>query len=146
MVWEIQRIINHNSKFSVCFWRSYVDEPNWKVKLWWNDGFDETTSGSVLARLSWRWWSFIQHEMSARQAEMWAAIIRMESEIVECHQHSSDMKSHVSERQNLVMTCRQKREVVQELSPVAPQQLDFATWTPHLSKIPWRTYLRGKLR
>ncbi len=40
---------------------------------------------------------------------------------VECHQHSSDMKSHVSEGQSLVMPCRQRREVVQELSPEAPQ-------------------------
>ncbi len=47
-----------------------VDEANWKVKLWWNDGFAETTSSSVLARLSWRWWSFIQQEMSARHAEI----------------------------------------------------------------------------
>ncbi len=29
-----------------------VDEPNWKLKLWWSDGFAETTSSSLLARLS----------------------------------------------------------------------------------------------
>ncbi len=52
-----------------------VDEPNWMVKLWWSDGFAGTTSSSVLARLSWRWWSFIQQEMSVRQAEMLAAIV-----------------------------------------------------------------------
>ncbi len=40
--------------------------------------------------------------------------------IVECHHHSSDMKSHVSERQSLVMPCRQRGEVVQEPSPEAP--------------------------
>ncbi len=53
-----------------------VDESNWKMKLWWNDGFAETTSSSVLARFSWRWWSFIQLEMSARHIEMRAAIVR----------------------------------------------------------------------
>ncbi len=63
---------------------------------------------------------------------------------VECHQHSSDMKNHVSEWQNLVMQYREKREVVQELSPEASQKWDVATWTPQLSKIPWRTCLRGK--
>ncbi len=52
-----------------------VDVPNWMVKLWWSDGFDGTTSSSVLARLSWRWWSFMQQEMSVRQAEMRAAIV-----------------------------------------------------------------------
>ncbi len=41
---------------------------------------------------------------------------------VKCHQHSSDMKNHVSEWQNLVMQYREKREVVQELSPEAPQK------------------------
>ncbi len=33
------------------------------------------------------------------------------------------------------MPYRQKREVVQELSPEALQKLDIATWSPHLSKI-----------
>ncbi len=115
-----------------------VDVPNWMVKLWWNNGFDGTTSSSVLARLSWRWWSFIQQEMSVRQAEMWAAIVRSSG------WNSSDKKSHVSEWQNLVMTYRQIREVVQELSTEARLRLDVATWTPHLSKIPWRTNLIGK--
>ncbi len=36
---------------------------------------DEPTISSVLARLSWRWWSFIQQEMSVRQAEKRAAIV-----------------------------------------------------------------------
>ncbi len=110
-------------RFLAVFEGVMVDEPNWKVKLWWKDGFDETTSSSVLARFSWRWWSFIQLEMSIRQAEMRAATVRSSGWMrgsVECHQHSSDMKSHVSEWQNLVKPCRQKREVVQALSPVAP--------------------------
>ncbi len=47
-----------------------VDETNWKVKLWWNGGFAETTSVSVLARLSWRWWSFIFFLFYETQMEM----------------------------------------------------------------------------
>ncbi len=98
-------------RFLAVFEGVMVDESNWKVKLWWNDGFAETTSSSVLARLSWRWWSFIQLEMSARHAETRDAIVRSSGWMrgrVECHQHSSEMKSHVSEWQNLVKPCRQK--------------------------------------
>ncbi len=61
-------------RFLAVFEGVMVDEPNWKVKLRWNDGIAETTSSSVLARLSWR--SFIQQEMSTRHAEKRAAIVR----------------------------------------------------------------------
>ncbi len=61
--------------FLAVFGGVMVDVPNWMVKLWWNYGFSGATSSSVLARLSWRWWSFIQQEMSVRQAEMRAAIV-----------------------------------------------------------------------
>jgi len=37
------------------------------------------------------------------------------------HQSSNDSKSYVSESQILSMSCRWKREVVQALSPEAPQ-------------------------
>jgi len=40
---------------------------------------------------------------------------------VVCHQSSNDGKSYVSESQILLMSCRWKREVVQALSPEAPQ-------------------------
>ncbi len=63
-------------RFLAVFEGVMFDVPNWMVKLWWNDGFAETTSSSVLARLSWRWWSIIQQEMSVRHAEMRAAIVR----------------------------------------------------------------------
>ncbi len=42
---EIQLIINHNSVFEAIM----VDEPNLKVKLWWNDGIVETTSSFCLS-------------------------------------------------------------------------------------------------
>ncbi len=51
------------TRFLAVFEGVMVDEPNWMWKLWWKYGFAETTSSSVLARLSWRWWSFIQQEM-----------------------------------------------------------------------------------
>ncbi len=59
---------------------------------------------------------------------------------VECHQHSSDMKSHVSEWQNLVMPCRQRRWS-KNWALRHPSH-----GTAHLSKIPWMTYLRGKTK
>ncbi len=40
------------TRFLAVFEGVMVDELNWKVKLWWSDGFVETTSSSVLARLS----------------------------------------------------------------------------------------------
>ncbi len=113
MVCEIQLIINHNSKVSGCFEGVMVDEPNWKVKLWWNDGFAETTSSSVLARLSWRRWSFIQQKMSARHAEMGAAnrqIIRMEWEVeLSVISIAVIWKAMFLNDRNLVKPCRQKR-------------------------------------
>ncbi len=92
-------------RFLAVFEGVLVDVPNWKVKMWWNDGFDGTTSSSVLARLSWRWWSFIQQEMSVRlRCEQVSSDHQDEMrDRVECHYHSSDMKRHVSEWQNLVM-------------------------------------------
>ncbi len=65
-MWSLSSI--KTPRFLAVFEGVMVDEPNWKVKLWWNDGFAETTSSSVLARLIWRWWSFIQQEMSAKLA------------------------------------------------------------------------------
>ncbi len=87
-------------RFLAVFERVMAGVLNWMVKLWWNDGFAGTTNSYVMAKLSWRWWSFIQQEMSVRHAEMWAAIVRSSGWMrgrVECHQHSSDMKSHVSD-------------------------------------------------
>ncbi len=52
-----------------------VEEPTCIEKLRWSDGLAETMNSSVLARLSWRWWSFIQLEMSLRQAAMRAAFV-----------------------------------------------------------------------
>ncbi len=52
-----------------------VDEPSCIEKLWWSDELAENTSSSVLARLSWRWWSIIQLEMSLRQAAMRAVTV-----------------------------------------------------------------------
>lgn len=52
--------------------RVVVDELSCIEKLWWSAGLAETMSSSVLERQ----WSFIQSEMSVRQAAMWTATIR----------------------------------------------------------------------
>ncbi len=94
-----------------------VDEPNWKVKLWWNDGFAETTCSSVLARLSWRWWSFIQQEMSVRHAEMRAAIVR---------------SSGWNESKNLISSRQKRRKLRPHLQATPPPPTHTHT---HLLKI-----------
>ncbi len=96
-----------------------VDVPNWMVKFWWNDGFLEPQ-----AVLSWQGW--VEGDDLSSSKKCLLDKLRCEQLLsdhqdgmrgrVECHQHSSDMKSHVSEWQNLAMPCRQKREVVKELS------------------------------
>ncbi len=111
-------------RFLAVFEGVMVDVPNWMVKLWWNDGFDGTTSSSALAIC-------VEGDGPSSSKKCMLDKLRCEQlssdhqdgtkGIVECHQHSSDMKSHVSEWQNLGMPCRQRREVVQELSPEAPQ-------------------------
>ncbi len=68
-------------RFLAVFEGVMVDEPNWKVKLWWNYGFAETTSSSVLARLSWRWWSFTQLEMSVTFSYLADAFIQSDLQL-----------------------------------------------------------------
>ncbi len=90
---------------------------------WWNDGFVKPQA--VLSQLGW-----VEGDVPSSSKKCLLDMLRCEQlssdhqggtrARVECHQHSSDMKSHVSEWQNLVKPCRQKREVVQELSTVAP--------------------------
>ncbi len=119
-----------------------VDKPSCIEKLWWSEGLAETRSSSVLARLSWRWWSFIQLEISDRlQYEQLPSdhLVGKRSR-VECHQHSSDKKKHASEWPILVTTCRWRREVAQALSLEEPQKQEVVTKKPH----PFKTYLRGK--
>ncbi len=107
---QIQLILNQQLQGFWLFLRElWLMSVTGRWKLWWNDGFAETTSSSVLARLSWRRWSFIQQDMSIRHAEMQAAIVRS-SGWIECHQHSSDMKAMFSEWQKLVKPCRQKEK------------------------------------
>ncbi len=124
VVWKSQLIIDHNSKVSDCFWRSY----GWCLTGWWN--CDETMGlMETQAVLSWQGWVEGDGLLSSKKCLLDKLRCEQLSSDhqdgmrgrVECHQHSSDMKSHVSEWQNLVMPCRQRREVVQELSPEAPQ-------------------------
>ncbi len=100
-------------RFLAVFEGVMVDVPNWMVKLWWNVGFDGTTSSSALA---------ISVEGDGPSSIKKCMLDKLRCEQlssdhqdgtkgrVESHQHSSDMKSHVSEWQNLVMPCRQRRE------------------------------------
>ncbi len=98
-------------RFLAVFEGVMVDDPNWKVNLWWNDGFAETTSSSVLARLSWRWWSSSKKRLldMLRCEQLSSDHQDGMRGRVECHQHSSDMKSLVYEWHNLVMPCRQEK-------------------------------------
>ncbi len=101
-------------RFLAVFEGVMVDVHYWKVKLWWNNGFAETASSSVLARLSSSKKCLLD---KLRRKQLSSDHQEGMRGRVECHQHSSDMKSHVSEWQKLVKPCRQKRELVQALSP-----------------------------
>ncbi len=60
-------------RFLAVFEGVMVEEPNWKVNC--DEMMGLLKPQAVLARLSWRWWSFIQLETSVRHAEMRAAIV-----------------------------------------------------------------------
>lgn len=72
-----------------------INTPNWTEKRL-SVRLPEITSSPVLARLSWRWLSFIQLEMSVKfvDVSIYGQIMRLECR-VECLQHCSDMKPSV---------------------------------------------------
>ncbi len=120
-----------------------VEEPSCIERLWWSAGLAETMSSSGFVRLSWK--VMVLHPTRSVCQTGWNTDHEdgMRGR-VECHQHSSDRKSHVSKWQILMMTCRWRRKVVQALSLEELQKQEDVSQRPHTWKTPWRTYLRSK--
>ncbi len=132
MVWESQLIINHNSQG---FWLFLKALELMFLSGWWN--CDETMGlMDPQAVLSWQGWAEGNGPSFSKKCmldELRCEQLSSDHQDgmrgrVECHQHSSDMKSHVSEWQNLVMPCRQRREVGLQLMTIL-SLLIFFLWS-----------------